>query len=102
MVMVSRPLAGSWKRGMQPVAVGVEMRLRAVAEDLERRQQRAFGFDRRGASDDAPIVQLKLGVHGSRPLTAERSLERFGRQFHWACRSVRITQHDRAVRGGTQ
>ena len=41
---------------LKPVAVGVEMGLRAVGEDLERRQQRAFRLDD-ALQRDAPKVQ---------------------------------------------
>ena len=43
---------------LQPVAVGIEMRLRAVGKNLERRQQRPFGFDDalQGRGAECPVL----------------------------------------------
>ncbi len=45
MVMTRSPLCRILEARLQPVAVGIEMGLRAVGENLERRQHRSFGLD---------------------------------------------------------
>ncbi len=58
MVMARSPLCRILEARLQPVAVGIEMRLRAVGKNLERRQQRPFGFDDalQGRGAEGPVV----------------------------------------------
>ena len=66
MVMVSRLGRRVLEARLKPVPVGVEMRLRAVGKDLERRQQRPFRLDhalQREVAEGPAVVRS----HGNRP-----------------------------------
>ena len=69
----------------QPAAIGVKMRLRAVAENLERRQQRDLRIRRPGART---MRRSSIGVGSSwqaAPADGRATLEPHRRDFHSVC-----------------